>query len=57
MKVKNCNSTISGQYTVVRDCEDGFWFYGSYEEFDRAQSVAKEIGNGVVVPTEEIERV
>ena len=47
---KNINAVTNyGEYLVVRNCDNELWYYGIYEEELRAQSVAKEIGNGIVV--------
>ena len=43
------------KYIVVRRCEDddevSLWYYGVYETKQRANEVAAEIGNGVVLRT------
>lgn len=36
-------------FMVVRYCENGLWYYGTYETKERAEEVAEEIGNGFVV--------
>ena len=39
-------------YAVLRWCDGELWFYGTYDELDRAGAVAREIGNGLVVGTD-----
>ncbi len=51
--VKNLPETISGEYIVIRRCDDdgkvSLWYYGQYSDRDKALEVALEIGNGFVV--------
>ena len=35
------------KYIVTRECENEFWFYGAFNESDRANRAAEEV-NGVV---------
>lgn len=42
-------------YTVVRECPDGNWYYGVYNNIEYASRVAKTIGNGIVVKSENID--
>lgn len=35
------------KYIVARECDNEFWFYGAFDESDRANRAAKEVG-GVV---------
>lgn len=56
INVRNCES-LTGRYAVVRNCEGEYWYYGTYDDFARANSVANEIGNGFVCPTSEINSV
>lgn len=54
-KVKNCPNYMNNyKFAVIRDCENAFWFYSCYNDVTIASRVAKEIGNGVVVLTEDI---
>lgn len=39
------------QFWVVRLCNTELWFYGAYDDADRAQTAAEEIGNGFVIDT------
>ena len=41
-------------YVVVREVTKEYWFYGAYSTYDKALSVANEIGNSIVVPVGEI---
>ena len=47
--VKNTPKTLSSGFMVARLVDGELWYYGTYEEKDRADSVAQEIGNGVVL--------
>ena len=42
------NYAYNYPYIVVTKDNDGFWFYGAYKTFDKAQAVADNI-NGYVV--------
>jgi adenosyl cobinamide kinase/adenosyl cobinamide phosphate guanylyltransferase len=55
-KVNNLSNTYHNyKYAVIRDCNtDGYWYYGAYNNLQQAIQVANEIGNGVVVETNEI---
>lgn len=41
-------------YTVVRECPDGNWYYGVYNNVEYASRVATNIGNGLVVESKNI---
>ena len=58
MKVNNVSADyMNYKYVVVRDCAvEGLWFYGGYNNLKTAQQVAWEIGNGLVVETQDIEQ-
>lgn len=48
------------KYTVIRDCRDtneGLWYYGSYNSLQLAQESYKEICNGIIVESTQIEQV
>lgn len=42
-------------YTVVRECPDGNWYYGVYNNIEYASRVVTSIGNGIVVESKTIE--
>lgn len=42
-------------YTVVRECPDGNWYFGVYNNIEYASRVVKTIGNGIVVESENID--
>lgn len=42
-------------YTVVRECKDGYWYYGMYNNSEYASRIAKHIRNGVVVESKNVE--
>lgn len=47
--VKNLPDYELKQYIVVRYVDGEFWFYGTYETYDRADEVAKQLGNGLAL--------
>ncbi len=50
--VKNCPANVirSGETVMVARLVDSeLWYYGLYATWKRAQEVAKELGNGVVL--------
>lgn len=57
-KVNNLSATYANyKYVVIRDCSDtneGYWYYGAYNDIVFAQQVAAEIGNGLVVEPQDI---
>ena len=49
--VKNCPVSIIGSESTVmvaRLVDGELWYYGLYDTWERAEEVAKELGNGVV---------
>lgn len=53
--VKNCPVSIirsEDRVMVARLVDSELWFYGLYATWDRAEEVAKELGNGVVLEVE-----
>ena len=54
--VKNTPRTLTNGYMVARAVDGELWYYGTYPEKDRADSVAVEIGNGVVLKGESNDR-
>ena len=52
VEVKNLPKRDSFEaYIVARVCENELWYYGTYAEASRAEYVANEIGNGIVLQT------
>ncbi len=47
-------SYLNSEYSVIRDAENEYWYYGSYDSLERAQEVSKTLGNGLVVKSEDI---
>ena len=51
------------QFMVIRDCRDekapndGFWYWGSYDELVTAYIEAQELSNGLLVCTNEVEEI
>lgn len=51
------------KFAVIRDCNNepapnnGYWYYGAYDNLEIAYSVANDLGNGLVVETSNIEAV
>lgn len=54
--VKNLPSYDLDCYTVFRLDDGDLWFYGTYENEDRAKEVAKELGNALVVEFDEVSK-
>ena len=53
--VKNCPVSIIGSDSTVmvaRLVDNELWYYGLYNTWERAEEVAKELGNGVVLEVE-----
>lgn len=44
----------SGRFMVVRLVDARLWYYGTYPDEEKALQAAIEIGNGLVVKTEEV---
>jgi len=49
VKVNNMYEKAKPGYLVVRDFDGEVWYYGNYGTEERAETVAREIGNGFVV--------
>ena len=47
-------SYANHKYSVIRECDNEYWYYGSYDSLERAQEACKTIGNGLVVESESI---
>ena len=50
--VKNCPVSVIGNednVMVARLVDSELWYYGMYATWERAEEVAKELGNGVVL--------
>ena len=46
------------KYTVIRDCRDtneGWWYYSSHDSLESALEAYREINNGWIVETSEIQ--
>lgn len=53
--VKNCPVSIiesEDNVMVARLVDSELWYYGMYTTWERAEEVAKELGNGVVLEVE-----
>ena len=57
-KVNNLSATYANyKYVVIRDCtNEGYWYYGVYNDIVAAQQAAAEIDNGLVVEPQDIEQ-
>lgn len=56
--VNNCPLNIIDSETafmVARIVDSELWYYGMYETFERAKSVAKELENGLVLEVKDNE--
>ena len=51
--VKNIDK-IYARYVVARLVDGEFWFWGQWDDKDKANSVAGEFENGVVFDTQEV---
>lgn len=54
--VKNCPMNIIGSENtiIVANLVDSeLWYYGMYATWERAEEVAKELGNGVILEVED----
>lgn len=49
--INNYPSYELDKYTVIRGSNHEFWFYGTYDDLDKAVKAAEEIGNGYVIQT------
>lgn len=47
--IHNLPEQIGAGWLVVRDTRDALWYYGTYEDEQRALEVAEDIGNGIVL--------
>lgn len=53
--IKNVSGYGAGcKYLVAREVDGAWWFWGAWDEFDKAHDAAVEVG-GQVFPTEEVE--
>lgn len=50
-------SYLNNEYSVIRDVDNEYWYYGSYDSLERAQEVCKTLGNGLVVKSKDIDVV
>lgn len=53
--VKNCPVSIienEDKVMVARLVDSELWFYGLYATWERAEQVAKDLGNGIVLEAE-----
>lgn len=56
--VNNCPLNIidsEAAFMVARIVDSELWYYGMYETFERAKSVAKELENGLVLEVKDNE--
>ena len=47
-------SYLDHQFSVIRYCDDEYWYYGSYDTLERSQEVCNSLGNGLIVESESI---
>ena len=50
-------SYLNHQFSVIRYCDDEYWYYCSYDTFKQAQAACNEIDNGLIVESQNIEVV
>lgn len=48
-------SYLNSEYSVIREVENEYWYYGSYDSLERAQEISKTICNGLVVKSKDID--
>lgn len=60
-KVNNLSETYANyKYVVIRDCtetNEGYWYYGAYNDIVAAYQIACAIGNGLIVESQDVEQV
>lgn len=49
LKVNNCPADVENGYMVVINDNSDLWYYGLYDDFDRAKQAATETDNRFVV--------
>lgn len=54
MKINNLPTEYKN-YVVARYCDDGWWYWGSYDALDKAYLAAEDV-DGQVFHSEEIDR-
>ena len=50
-------SYLNHQFSVIRYCDDEYWYYGSYDTIKQAQIACNETDNGLIVDSQNIEVV
>lgn len=56
--VKNTPSYLrESDYTVIRECYDGYWYHSGWNDLYRASLVCNELGNGRIVKSTDINRI
>lgn len=50
-------SYLDHQFSVIRYCDDEYWYYGSYDTIKQAQIACNETDNGLIVDSQNIEVV
>ena len=43
------NAEHEGRYIVARACQNELWFWGAWDDKERAEEVAKELGDNAIV--------
>lgn len=49
MTVNNLPEETCGPWMVVRIDGLKFWYFGTFDDKDRAETAAEEVGNGIVI--------
>jgi hypothetical protein len=45
---------VNHKYSVIRNCDGEYWYYGSYDSLERSQEVCNSLCNGLIVESESI---
>lgn len=54
-KVNNISKDyLNYKYSVIRDCDGEYWYYGSYDTLERSQEVCNTLCNGLIVESKSI---
>lgn len=54
VKINNLKDyALDHKYIVARIVDDELWFWGAWDDDQRAEEVARQLGNGLVITNEE----
>lgn len=55
-KINNIGEVAAGEWMVARKVDGEFWFYGSYESYEKASNIAQDIDGILIEVTKEYEK-